>query len=206
MPEADITLYGLNKALTGVNGVILRRGTHLDFFPLPYYPAAPFPSGLAWTDCDGDGEQELEVSLCIGTGTGAAAYQLYLFPWRHDRFHTPVELSEADLAAQVAEAVHSTYDPEAFTFSVQTAGRTWTLGLDADAGWLADAPVGPLTASWRFSYDLEPLEVSIDLMPEGLPLYTPVCYRVPILFDGTRITLDTQHGALTANPGAVLRP
>lgn len=80
LPEADISLYGLNGELTPWGGLLLRRGEHLDYFDLFYNPGPRLTlADLALGDFDGDGADELAAVVTTGTGTGTSMQNLYVF-------------------------------------------------------------------------------------------------------------------------------
>lgn len=209
LPEEDITLYGvwLGKELDRDPWVILRRGERLDQFPAVTFSEGPrlVPSKMALADYDGDGTGELAVSTCVGTGSGVEAHRLYLFEESGDGgFVLSASLTEEELWEQIEAAVESSYDPDTFTYSIQTAGESWRCDLSGDSDWLAEAPMGPLVGSDCFRYTLAPLWLSINLRPEQMPIYDVAGYTADLNYDGTSITLDLLSGRLEEIPGCPL--
>lgn len=87
LPGADISLYGLNGDLTPWDGLLVRRGEHLDYFDLFYNPGPRITlADLSLGDFDGDGADELAAVVTVGTGTGTNVQSLYVFEPRWEGF------------------------------------------------------------------------------------------------------------------------
>ena len=99
LPEADISLYGLNGELTPWDGLLLRRGEHLDYFDLFYNPGPLITlADLALGDFDGDGADELAAVVTAGTGTGTHVENLYVFEPHWEGFTLSALFSPLDYA------------------------------------------------------------------------------------------------------------
>ena len=198
LPEAGITLYGLNEAVCGKAGVLLRQGDHLDYYPRVAYLEGPqtVQAGMALGDYDGDGADELAVSVCTGAGTGVSVYELHLFEFQGEGFSQPASLTEEDFRGAVAGSVDS-----------ETAvrdGRTlmtlyWQgtkqvcdltpLARDLDPLWERAVP------GYQYHFDLSgvPIRASAALSVYGGGGYI-ADYSADVAYDGAALSLDWRTG------------
>lgn len=78
LEEEDIGLYGDGDPQ---NGVLLRKGEVLQFFPQIYATARYTLPELDWLDWDGDGEKELVVKYLVKDTDGDIIYEFHVYRW-----------------------------------------------------------------------------------------------------------------------------
>lgn len=205
LPEADITLYGLNEDITLQNGMLLRQGERVAYFPdLAYWPGPQIlPATLALADYDGDGAEELAAVVSAGIGTGLSAWDLHIFQLQGSGFGqvssflSGEELSQA-VNAQLTSSARREGDTALLTIS-------WPKGqVECDITGLTDPSedLSELKASagWINAFDLStvPIRASCELCRNALDYVAS--YTAEVSFDGSSFRLDPGSSALTLYP------
>lgn len=205
LPEADITLYGLNETVTGRSGMLLRQGERVAYFPDLTYNAGPqiLPATLALADYDGDGAEELAAVVSVGTGTGVSAWDLHIFQLQGGGLGQVSSLSWEDLGqaanAQLTSSARREGDTALLTIS-------WPKGqVECDITGLTDpsedlsgmkAEAGGINA---FDLSAVPIRASCDLSVQNTLGYV-AAYTADLSFDGSSFRLDPGSSALTLYP------
>lgn len=208
LPEADITLYGLNETVTGRSGMLLRQGERVAYYPGLTYNAGPqiIPADLALADYDGDGAEELAAVVSAGTGTGVSAWDLHIFQLQGGGLGQVSSLSWEDLGqaanAQLTSSARREGDTALLTIS-------WPKGqAECDITGLTD-PSEDLSelraeAGWINSFDLSavPIRASCELMVRNTLGYA-ASYAAALSFDGSAFRLDPGSSTLTLYPNVL---
>lgn len=208
LPEADITLYGLNETVTGRSGMFLRQGERVAYYPGLTYNAGPqiIPADLALADYDGDGAEELAAVVSAGTGTGVSAWDLHIFQLQGGGLGQVSSLSWEDLGqaanAQLTSSARREGDTALLTI-------TWPKGqAECDITDLTD-PSEDLSelraeAGWINSFDLSavPIRASCELMVRNTLGYA-ASYAAQLSFDGSAFRLDPGSSTLTLYPNVL---
>ena len=209
LPEADITLYGLNEDVTLQNGILLRQGERVAYFPYLAYCPGPqiLPATLALADYDGDGAEELAAVVSAGTGTGLSAWDLHIFQLQGSGFGqvssflSGEELSRA-VNAQLTSSARREGDRALLTI-------TWPKGqAECDITDLTDPSedLSELKASagWINAFDLSavPIRATCELKVRNTLGYV-ASYAAEVSFDGSAFRLDPGSGTLTLYPSVL---
>lgn len=109
VPEAGLTLYGLNPGLGG--GVILRQEEDLFPFDQRFLPdESPRLPDLWWADFDGDGSSELAVNYLTLNTTDQHIFELHLYRPEEDGW-TDTALRAEDWVSTLEDTVGYQFDP-----------------------------------------------------------------------------------------------
>lgn len=207
LPEEDVALYGLRAELCGMEGVLLRRGRRLDYFPEIAHNTGPRTvlAGLAMGDYDGDGTGELAVSLCTGTGTGVSVWELHLFEPAGEGFALSASLTEEDFARQVSAQVESELTPDGCILRTGDVSRLCDLsGFSERLEEGVPNPVGPGAV---FSFFLaSPIQCRAALCAPGVPLCYIADYTAGVIYDGRSLALDPASGDIHVYDEFLPRP
>lgn len=76
--QAEVGLYASPDPTAGL---LLRKGTTLQFFPQIYSTQRYNSPEASWGDVDGDGEEELSVKYLVKDTDGAIVYELHIYEW-----------------------------------------------------------------------------------------------------------------------------
>ncbi len=208
LPEADITLYGLNEDVTLQNGMLLRQGEQVAYYPNLTYNTGPqiLPATLALADYDGDGAEELAAVVSDGTGTGVSTWDLHIFQLQSSDFGQVASFSWEDLGRavndQLDSSAHLDGDRSLLTIS-------WPKGqAECDITDLTD-PSEDLSgikaaAGWINAFDLSavPIRATCELMIRNTLGYV-ASYAAEVSFDGSAFRLDPGSGTLTFYPSVL---
>ncbi len=78
LPEESIGLYGDPDPTLGI---LLRKGSHLQFFPQLYSTTRYVLPELVWNDVDGDAKEELAIKYLVSDTDGRIVYEWHIYEW-----------------------------------------------------------------------------------------------------------------------------